>query len=298
MEIAFNSYSLRKEWGALTEGKGYEPVAHFIKMMEGVKEIELLDRSFNSDPMELQKAMSTFTEHDLNIFSLGPHPHPLTGKSKRPAALDELKKWTNICADHDIHNFRLSLGGGRGYDKKYLIVPIKPSSVDEAVEWTAEVLEPALVYAEEKGVNLCIETHHKYSSDPIYQEKLLDRLPFENLGFIYDFGNYENDELRWTSLDLLLKRKKIKYMHAKMYGFDEQGFEPKLDYPKAIKKMHDAGLDVKLSIEWEGSLPGPVGVLRSYELLRYSLAQVKGQSYHMKTDFPSADEIIAQVRAR
>lgn len=292
MEIAFNTYSLRKEWGILTMGGSYEPVAEYIKLMDGVEKIEMLDRTFKSDPDELTKAQETFEQHGMEIFSLGPHVCPLQGKSKRPDVVEELNHWTDIAADHGIHNYRLSLGGGKNYDKKMMLIPIKPKNNAQAVEWTAEVLKPALEYAADRDVSLCIETHHRYSSNPDYQEKLLDSLPYENLGFIYDIGNYENDTLRWNSLDVLTEHKAIKYMHAKTYAFDEKGFETTLDYPRAIKQMKDAGIDINLSIEWEGKIPAPVGILKTYELCKYSIAKAEGNEYEMKKDFPDADSIM------
>lgn len=295
MKIALNTYSLRKEWGILTMGGSYEPVVNFIKMMDGVDEVEMLDRTFNSDPKELKKAQETFSQHGITIFALGPHICPLQGKSKRKKALADFNKWTDMAADHGIHNYRVSLGGGRNYDKKLAIIPIKPKNTAEAVEWTVEVLKPALDYAAERDVSLCIETHHRYSSNPDYQEKLLDALPYENLGFAYDIGNYENETLRWNSLDLLTERKAIKYMHAKTYAFDEKGFETTLDYPRAIKQMKDAGIDINLSIEWEGKIPAPIGTLKTYELCKYSIAKAEGKEYTMKTDFPDADSIMDEV---
>ena len=111
-------------------------------------------------------------------------------------------------------------------------------------------------------------------------------------GTLWTVFELENDQLRWDSLALLIERKAIKYVHAKMYAFDEKGFETKLDYPKCIKQIKDGELDPILSIEWEGKLAGPIGVLKSYELLKYSLAQLKGEEYKIKTDFPDPDDFM------
>ncbi|MBD3353316.1 MAG: TIM barrel protein [Candidatus Lokiarchaeota archaeon] len=295
MKIAFNTYSFRKEWALMTMGGSYQPVIDYIKLMDDVDEVEMLDRTFNSDPKILKKAIEAFGEHGIKIFSLGPHPHPLVGKSSRPEAIKELKHWTDIAADNGIHKFRLSLGGGKSWDKKMGLIPKKPRNTAEAVEWTVEVLKPALEYAQSRDVTLCIETHHRYSSNPDYQEKLLDALQSKHLGFIYDIGNYENDKLRWDSLDLLIKKNAIKYMHAKTYTFDENGLETTLDYPRAIKLMHDAGIDINLSIEWEGRIPAPLGVLKTYELCKYSIAKAEGKDYQIKTDLPDPDELMDKL---
>jgi sugar phosphate isomerase/epimerase len=297
MQIALNTYSLRKEWGALTAGENYLPIVKFIKMLEGVSQVELLDRSFNSDPKILAKIKEVFSSHGIQIFSLGPHVCPLVGKDHRPKALAELKHWVDVAADHDVHNFRLSLGGGKHYEKKkWLFIPrgeIKPSSNAEAVEWALEVLGPAVDYGKERGVTHCIETHHRYSSNPDFQDKLLTALPSANLGFIFDIGNFENRDLSWKSLEVLIKHKAIKYMHAKTYSFDENGFETTCDYPKAIKQMYNAGIRINASIEWEGKMPTFHGILHTYELCKYSIAKAQNQNYAMNLQWDS-NELIMQ----
>ena len=46
MKVAFNTYSLRKEWSKLTSNfTNFEPIVKFIKMMDGIDEVELLDRA-------------------------------------------------------------------------------------------------------------------------------------------------------------------------------------------------------------------------------------------------------------
>ena len=286
MKIALNTYSLRQEWSLMTMD-GFGPVEKLLKMVPEIKDVELFDKTFESDVKKLEEQIEFLDGLGIKVFSMGPHPNPLVGKKKRKNALKEFIKWIDIAANHDIHNFRVSLGGGKfgKFDKK-------PKNNEEALEWILEVLRPAVKYAEEKDVTLCIETHHKYSSNPDFQQKLLEALPSKNLGFIYDFGNFENDQLRWESLDVLIKKKAIKYMHAKCYKFDEKGFETTLDFPKAIKLMHDAGIEIHLSIEWEGKMAGPIGTLKTYELLKYSIAQLKGESYTMKTDFPDEEEFM------
>jgi sugar phosphate isomerase/epimerase len=280
MKIALNTYSIRKEFPAMTK-KSWDPVFQLIDWL-GVKEIELFDRHFT--PPTLKSVQEKFTARGINIFSLGPHPHLLTNESEWPAAIADGKKWVDICADHGIPYFRVAIGGG-----KYNPPTATPKSLDEAVDWAVKVFEPVIQHAESRGVTPCIETHHRYSSNPEWQEKLIDRIGSKNLGFAFDIGNFENDQLRWASLDVLIKKKAVKYMHAKAYRFDAQGNETTLDYPRAVKQLHDAGFDIPLSIEWEGNLAGPIGALRSNELCKYSIARALGQTYTMKTDFSNEE---------
>ncbi|MHA1681310.1 MAG: sugar phosphate isomerase/epimerase family protein [Promethearchaeota archaeon] len=286
MKIALNTYSLRKEWELVMGIAGIEAIIKIIKMLD-ISEIELFDQSFHSEVSELENIINAFSEQGIHVFSIGPHPNPLTDPPNRKVRLDEFYHWTNIAAEHGIPMYRVSLGGG-----KYTKPDMKPTSIDTAVDWTVAVLEPALDDAESKNITLAIETHHQFSSNPEFQEKLLDRLPSKNLGFIFDIGNYETDELRWASLDVLIRKDAVKYVHAKAYAFDNEGFETTLDYPRAVKVLHDAGLDVHLSIEWEGRMLGPIGALKSNELCKYSIAKALGKEYEMKTEFGDEDEFM------
>ncbi|MFX0100583.1 MAG: sugar phosphate isomerase/epimerase family protein [Candidatus Hodarchaeota archaeon] len=217
--------------------------------MLGVKEIELLDATFHSDAKLLEEIQGVFSDNGLTIFSVGPHVNPLTDEKNRASRIEEFKHWTNMAADHGIPMYRVSLGGG-----KYTKPKMKPKKVDIAVDWTLEVLNPAVDYAESRDVTLAIETHHQFSSNPEFQEKLLDKLPSKNLGFAFDIGNYETDKLRWTSLDVLIKKKAIKYVHAKAYKFNKSGLETTLDYPRAVKFIHDAGLDITFPSNGRGDV--------------------------------------------
>ncbi|MBN2151066.1 MAG: sugar phosphate isomerase/epimerase [Candidatus Lokiarchaeota archaeon] len=290
MNIALNTYSLRNEWEMMKAVGGYGPIVRFIKML-GVTEIELLDRSFNSDPATLKEVQAIFEENGLHIFSLGPHANPLTDERNRKARVEELNGWTDVAAAHGVPMYRVALGGG-----KYSDPAMKPSSADTAVAWITEVLRPVVDHAEAAGVTLAIETHHQFSSNPEFQQKLLDAVPSKHLGFAYDIGNFENDEIRWASLDVLTRKGAVKYVHAKAYAFDEGGFETTLDYPRAVKVLFDRGFeDINLSIEWEGRLAGPLGALRTAELCKYSIHKALGKDYSMTTAFPDEETLMEDL---
>ncbi len=291
MEIALNTYSLRKEWFILTS-MGMDPIYEILEMLD-IKEIELYDGSYQKDPEKLNDIKKKLEEKGYHIFSLGEHPHLLTNPENFESAIKEGKECIDLCTEHGVKNFRVAIGGG-----KYEPEDKKPESLDQAVEWGLKVMKPVTEYAEEKGITLCLETHHNYSSNPEWQSKILEEIQSDNFGFIFDIGNYENDTLRWDSLEVLIEKNGLKYMHAKAYKFDEKGFETTLDYPRAIKMMKENGYDdIKLSIEWEGNLGGLLGALKTNELLKYSIAEANGEVYTMKTNFPNEDEMMDEILA-
>ncbi|MHA1892298.1 MAG: sugar phosphate isomerase/epimerase family protein [Promethearchaeota archaeon] len=284
MKIALNTYSLRNEWELMKNIGGWDLIIKVIKMID-VEDVELLDSSFHSDPKMLEEIQDVFSSVGLNVFSLGPHVNPLTDERNRQNRIDGLKHWVDVAADHGIGAFRVALGGG-----SYTSADLKPKNVDTAVEWILPVLEPAVKYAEERDVAMCIETHHQFSSNPEFQEKLLEKIPSKSLGFIFDIGNFETDDLRWQSLEVLTKKNAVKYVHAKAYDFDEKGMETTLDYHRVVKTLQDAGINVNLSIEWEGKRAGPIGALATKELCKYSIARASGKEYEINTSYWQLDD--------
>ncbi len=288
MKIAFNTYSIRKEW-FLMSSLGMDPIYNILDMLD-ISDVELYDGSYQKDPKKLSDLKKKLEQKGFHIFSLGEHPHLLTNPKRFKEAEKEGKDCVDLCANNGIERFRVSIGGG-----KYDPLTEKPENLDQAVEWGVKVIKPVVEYAEKKGVIVCLETHHNYSSNPEWQSKMIDEIHSDNFGFIFDIGNYETDELRWESLDILIKKNALKYMHAKAYEFDKDGFETTLDYPRAIKEMIKAGIDTYLSIEWEGNLGGVLGALKTNELLKYSIAQAKGEDYEIKTDFPDEEELMEEL---
>lgn len=285
MDIALNTYSLRNEWG-LYMMDNYAPLLRVIDEL-GVQQVELLDRHYENNADRLTAIQQVLADHGVTIFSIGPHTNLLTNPENSDNQVAAGKAEVDMAADHDIPKFRVSIGGG-----KYDPPGTEPASVDQAVEWAAKVFGPVVDYASDRGVTLCIETHHRYSSNPAWQAGLLEAVPSEHLGFIFDIGNFETEDLRWGSLDLLCEKRAVKYMHAKAYAFDDQGFETTLDYPRAVQQLHAAGLEVPLSIEWEGKLVGPLGALKTNELCKYSIAKAEGRDYAMKVDFPAEEPLM------
>jgi sugar phosphate isomerase/epimerase len=285
MKIALNTYSLRKEWGLLSD-KNYAPFLKFLKMLN-VGQVELISEHFEYSSHKLGEIKQVLSDNGFSVFAICPSPHILTNTKNWEKARQEGKNCVDIAADNGIKYCRMLIGGG------YYDPPEEAArNISEAVEWSFSVLKPVVEYAESRNVELCIETSYRYSSHPEFQEKLLTRIASPNLGFVWNIGNFETDQFRWQSLKTLIRNKAVKYVHAKAYAFDDQGMETKLDYLRAAQELHEGGLDPFISIEWEGALGGPLGALKTNELCKYAIVTTMKEQCSIRLDFPDETKIM------
>ncbi|MBN2150162.1 MAG: sugar phosphate isomerase/epimerase [Candidatus Lokiarchaeota archaeon] len=298
MDVALNTYSVRNEWDQLAK-KGLDKIVAICNDM-GVTQLEWLDRHFEKE--ELAKGTKHLADCGIKVFAIGPHVHLLAKPAEVNKMVADGKEWLELAHGAGVGHVRFQVGDGP-LPRAFAPPPDDADQEDkdeyggmigEAVELSAKVIDPLLVEAEKLGVNIAIETHHSYSSNYVYMKLVNERWPSKNIGWIFDIGNYPTDEERWTSLDVIKKR--TYYVHAKAYDFDGNGFEKKLDYPKACKVLHDAGFDGNWSIEFEGKMNGILGAFRTSELVRYSIAAAQGKAYTMRTSFPSEKDLIGKYK--
>ncbi|MHA1820161.1 MAG: sugar phosphate isomerase/epimerase family protein [Promethearchaeota archaeon] len=305
MKVALNTYSLRNDWKSLNAKKGNVKVNMIINLCHDldIDELEILDRDVES--MEIKDAMKKFKDAGIHVFSFGPHVKLLEKPNAVDKQIKDAKKWIELAASLDVPYLRFQVGNGP------LMRAFPPmddfteeewqdyyESIDEAINFSAAVVDPVIELAEKNNVKIGIETHHSYSSNYVYMKKFNERWDSKNIGWIFDIGNYENDDLRWKGLEVIKHR--VFYIHAKAYKFDKNGFEKTLDYPKAAKILKDAGFDGNWSIEFEGKMNGILGAYRTAELVRYSIAKAEGRDYTMKkeNEFPSEKALIKKYKQK
>ncbi|MDX2017499.1 MAG: sugar phosphate isomerase/epimerase, partial [Planctomycetota bacterium] len=70
-----------------------------------------------------------------------------------------------------------------------------------------------------------------------------------------------------------------KGVSAKSYDFDERGFETKLDYPRMMKIVLDAGYRARVGIEFEGSAHPEIEGIRKTKALLEKLREELTPAY-------------------
>ncbi len=293
MTRALNTYSLRNEWDKIAK-KNLQNVVRLCHDLD-LGRLEFLDKHFK--PEKLKENVKFFQDNGIHVFSLGPHVHLLAQQKDIPKMVGDGKVWLELAAECGVEKVRFQVGDGP-FPKAF--PPMSDfgagewqeynEQMEEAVAFTGKILDPLIETAEKVGSTIAIETHHSYSSNYVYQDCLQKRYPSTKVGWIFDIGNYENDEMRWKSLEVIKKR--LVYWHAKSYTYDANGFETKLDFPKAVKICKEVGFEGELSIEFEGKMNGILGACKTNELLKFSIASAEGKTYAMKTQFPAEKELL------
>ncbi|MHA1681974.1 MAG: sugar phosphate isomerase/epimerase family protein [Promethearchaeota archaeon] len=299
MDVAFNTYSIRKEWDSLgSQDKKIKTVIAICKEM-GVEKIEFLDAHFERG--DLPAHCKTFADGGIQVYAIGPHVKLLARPNEVEKMVKDGKEWLNAAHDAGVAMVRFQVGDGalprafqpmNDFDEEDW--EDYNEQMEEAVRQSDPVIAPLIEEAEKTGTHICIETHHSYSSNYVYMKLIEEKYQSKNMGWIFDIGNYENDDMRWKALDVI--KGNTKYLHAKAYSFNDEGFEPNLDFPRIARVLHEAGCTGTWSIEFEGNMHGLLGAFKSAELIRYSLAKAEGRDYSMKLDFPSGDELLARLK--
>lgn len=252
MGIAIATYSLRNE--LKKPEVGMSGIADFIQSL-GVKFVEL-NNSF-IDPTKFQDTVKIFTDRSLTPTQLTIDGNNFFQKSAKARA-DQfafMKKWIDPAHKAGIKMLRANMGHGFGLFKK-------TDSLDNLLA----TFKPILEYTESLGMKFTFENHGGKSSDINFQLAVKKELPSKNFGYLLDCGNYRPKDLVYDNIPKLGSA--ILVVHAKMYGFNEQGEETQLDYGRIIKLLKQIGYSGDYNIEFEGNLPDYEGVKKTLALLQ------------------------------
>lgn len=206
-----------------------------------------------------------------------------------PAALDEEERkasvrmilpWFRVSKRLGLPMFRVNTGG-HGSESD-------PRALEQCIKSFRELVEEA----EATGVKLLIENHWGISINPLNTVRILEEVDSEMLGTLPDFGNFP-DSQNPRGLEMLqeasggLPPEEIRYwglalmapyalaVHAKMYSFDENGEEPRIDVGRCVRILRDAGYQGYWGIEYEGQADDHEGVLKAKALLEKHLGLAK-----------------------
>ncbi len=213
---------------------------------------------------ELPSIIEEAKSFDLDVYSLGPHGDLIAPPDKREKIVEHYKRYLDLAGNNGIPFVRSFMMGVPYFWLSKVI------GVNKYFQFAVDTISPLVEYAESRNVSLSIESHWGFSSDIPFMTKILDHFPKKSLGWLFDFGNYRTEKDRWAALNLI-KKQRLNYVHAKMYAYNNIGFETKLDYVRLVKELKKADYEGIYSIEFEGKLPDMEGVAKSYELLRHCM---------------------------
>ncbi len=185
---------------------------------------------------------------------------------ERKEAVENHFKWVDAAAAMGCHSIRVNLQGAMEHEAWEV------AAVDGLTQLSS--------YAKDKNINVIVENHGGPSSNASWLATVMEKVGMSNCGTLPDFGNFcvrrENGSYyesacieeydKYKGVEELMPFAKA--VSAKSYGFDQDGNETKIDYPKMMQIVKKAGYSGFVGVEYEGDeLSEEAGILATKNLL-------------------------------
>lgn len=199
-------------------------------------------------------------------------------EAERLQSIEKIRAWFPVAKSLGLPFFRVNTGGhGRESDAE---------SLKKCIASFSELVK----VAEDYGIKLAIENHWGISANPLNIVRIIEEVGSSLLGTLPDFGNFPDDtrpqvfEAVKPGLPEEVTPTQIRYwglevmapyaigVHAKMFEFDEEGNDTRIDVARCVGIFKASGFDGYWGIEFEGSGDDHEGVLKSKRLLERLLA--------------------------
>ena len=169
-------------------------------------------------------------------------------EAERRQSIDKIKQWFPVAKSLGLPFFRVNTGGhGRESDAE---------SLRKCIQSFTELAKEAEAF----DIKLVIENHWGISANPLNIVRIVDEVGSPYLGTLPDFGNFPDEtrpevfeavkpalpdgvtstEIRYWGLELMAPY--AIGVHAKMYEFDEDGNDTRIDVARCVDIFNDRGL--------------------------------------------------------
>lgn len=231
--------------------------AKVAKETFGIDGIEYVNQFFKGKAKdetylaEMKKRTSDYGVTNVLIMIDGEGALGSSDNAKRTQAIENHYKWVDAAKFLGCHSIRVNAET----DKEY----------EEGSKLAADGLQRLSEHAKPLGINVIVENHGGLSSNGKWLAETIRATGMDNCGTLPDFGNfYEYDRYQGVT-DLMPLAKAVS---AKSYDFDAEGNETKIDFPRMMKIVLDAGYHGWVGIEYEGNRISPAeGIAATKKLL-------------------------------
>ncbi len=263
------------DFATIAKDLGYTGVEYVTQLYPSVKET---GDNYRERVMTLASKLleiSKQAEMD-NVLIMVDHAGELADPDpeKLKEAIENHKIWLDAAALMGAHSIRANLFGELDPEKWHAI--------------SVASLKELAAYGKTKGVSILIENHGGWSSDAAKLAAVMKEVNMPTCGTLPDFGNFcvkrEGGE-RWGApcveeYDVYKGMEELmpyaKGVSAKSYNFDANGDETKLDYPRIMQIVKDAGFKGYVGVEYEGPLDDPKeGIHLTKALVEKSIKNLK-----------------------
>lgn len=175
---------------------------------------------------------------------------------ERLKTVDNHRKWLDAAKSLGCHAIRVNAASEGTYEEQTALA--------------ADGLTKLCDAADPLGLSVIVENHGGLSSNGQWLAGVMKKCGHRRVGTLPDFGNFrvskDQQYDRYLGTQELMPFAKA--VSAKSYDFDAAGNETKLDYPRLMKIVLDAGYRGRVGIEYEGDrLSEPDGIRATKALL-------------------------------
>ncbi|MEQ1827992.1 MAG: sugar phosphate isomerase/epimerase family protein [Pirellula sp.] len=233
--------------------------AKVAKEKYGIDAVEYVNQFFKDKAedqaylTEMKKRTSDLGVTNVLIMIDGEGALGHSDETKRLQAVKNHHKWVHAAKFLGCHSIRVNAETQKDGDP------------EECKKLAADGLGRLSAYAKPLDINVIVENHGGLSSNGKWLAETIRLTGATNCGTLPDFGNFYEYDRYLGVTDLMPLAKAVS---AKSYDFDEQGNETKIDFPRMMKIVLDAGYHSWVGIEYEGSRMSPDdGIMATKKLL-------------------------------
>ncbi len=180
-------------------------------------------------------------------------------KAARIETVEKHKLWADGAKELGCHSIRVNAAS--------------EGSFDEQMKLAADGLSRLGDYGDSIGIDVIVENHGGLSSNGAWLAGVMKQAAHKRVGTLPDFGNFVMNRQTGESYDRYKGTAELmpyaKGVSAKSGDFDADGNETRIDYPRILKIVKDAGYRGYIGIEYEGkTLSEEAGILATKTLLQ------------------------------
>jgi sugar phosphate isomerase/epimerase len=181
-------------------------------------------------------------------------------EKKRQKAVENHYKWVELAKYLGCHSIRVNAHSEGSYE--------------EQMSRAADGLRKLTEFGAKHDINVIVENHGGLSSNGEWLAGVMKKVDHPRCGTLPDFGNFDKYD-RYKGVELMMPY--AKGVSAKSYDFDDKGNETKIDFPRMMKIVLDAGYHGRVGIEYEGGkLSEPDGIRATKKLLERIRTEMGG----------------------
>ena len=182
-------------------------------------------------------------------------------KSKRKKAISIYKYWIDVASD-------LNCKAMRNVCSDFITI-----SHEEKLNYAIEGVQELGEYAKSKGIDLLIENHNGYSSDPKWMIQLMEGVELKNIGILGDFTNWTLERNPDTFYPdpykgFEIMAPYIKAISAKSESFNKLGEENNTNFKTMFDILEKAPNFIFAGVEFSGNeISRNVGASKTRKLI-------------------------------